>query len=58
MSLYVAVTRRRLSELVGDNATLELRRHAENWMAAQGIVNPARITRLIAPGFPDDRDVA
>ena len=58
MGLYVAVTRRRLSEVVGDDATRELGRYAESWMAAQGIVNPARITRLIAPGFPDDRDAA
>jgi eukaryotic-like serine/threonine-protein kinase len=53
MNLYLAVARRRLSELAGDDAR-ELRRQADDWMAAQGIVNPARITRLIAPGFPDE----
>ena len=53
MKLYTAVARRRLSELANDESTRELRRQADEWMGAQGIVNPPRMTRLIAPGFPD-----
>jgi hypothetical protein len=51
MKLYAAVARRRRGELAHDDS---LRRRADEWMADQGIVNPARITRLIAPGFPDE----
>ena len=56
MKLYLAVARRRLGELAHDDASQERRRQADQWMAAQGIVNPSRITRLIAPGFPDARE--
>jgi hypothetical protein len=55
MRLYLAVVRRRLGELAGDDGSQERRRQADEWMTAQGIVNPSRITRLIAPGFPDGR---
>ena len=53
MKLYLAVARRRLGEIAHDDASQEARRQADGWMAAQGVVNPSRITRLIAPGFPD-----
>ena len=53
MNLYLAVARRRLGDLAHDDASQERRRQADQWMAAQGIVNPSRLTRLIAPGFPD-----
>jgi eukaryotic-like serine/threonine-protein kinase len=53
MKLYLAVARRRLGEIAHDDRSQEARRQADAWMAAQGIVNPSRITRLIAPGFPD-----
>jgi eukaryotic-like serine/threonine-protein kinase len=56
MKLYVAVARRRLGELAHDDASQERRRQADQWMAEQGIVSPSRITRLIAPGFPDARE--
>ena len=56
MKLYLAVARRRLGELAHDDASQEQRRQADQWMAEQGIVNPSRITRLIAPGFPDARE--
>jgi Cdc6-like AAA superfamily ATPase len=51
MQLYLAVVRRRLGELSRDDRGQSLRRQADEWMATQGVVNPARITRLIAPGF-------
>ena len=54
MQLYAAVARRRLDEVVGDDDTRTRRRQADEWMAAQGIVNPARMTRLFAPGFADE----
>jgi tetratricopeptide (TPR) repeat protein/predicted Ser/Thr protein kinase len=53
MKLYLAVVRRRLCEIAQDDASQEAGRQADGWMAAQGVVNPSRITRLIAPGFPD-----
>jgi hypothetical protein len=56
MKLYLAVVRRRLGELAGDDRSQERRRLADEWMTAQGIVNPSRLTRLIAPGFPDGRE--
>jgi eukaryotic-like serine/threonine-protein kinase len=55
MKLYLAVVRRRLGELASDDASRERRRQADEWMASQAIVNPARLTRLITPGFPDAR---
>jgi hypothetical protein len=30
---------------------------ADAWMAAHRIRNPARMARLMAPGFPDSEDV-
>lgn len=56
MKLYLAVARRRLGELAHDDASQERRRQADQWLAAQGVINPSRITRLIAPGFPDARE--
>jgi predicted Ser/Thr protein kinase/tetratricopeptide (TPR) repeat protein len=54
MGFYGAVARRRRGALLGGDRGRELVRKADDWMAAQGIVNASRITRLIAPGFPDD----
>jgi hypothetical protein len=54
MKLYAAVARRRIGELASDGQDRELQRRADAWMVEQGIVNPAAITRLIAPGFADD----
>jgi eukaryotic-like serine/threonine-protein kinase len=53
MQLYAAVARRRLDQMTSDDPTLKRRSKADEWMAAQGIVNPARMTRLFAPGFSD-----
>jgi eukaryotic-like serine/threonine-protein kinase len=53
MNLYAAVARRRIGALQGDAPRYELRRQAEAWMFAQHIRNPASMTRMLAPGFPD-----
>jgi hypothetical protein len=53
MKLYLAVARRRIGALQQDQRGSELQRHADEWMAAQNIKNPACITRMLAPGFPD-----
>jgi hypothetical protein len=53
MQLYAALARRRLDQIVGDDETRARRQQADEWMAAQGVVNPARMTRLFAPGFAD-----
>jgi len=51
MKLYAAVTRRCLGQLSGGFRAEQYRREADTWMATQSIVNPSRITQLIAPGF-------
>ena len=51
--IHAAVARRRLGGLLGGEAGRELATQAEVWMAAQKIVNPARMTYLYAPGFPE-----
>ncbi len=53
MDLYPAVARRRIGALQDDAHGRELQRQAEEWMAAQNIKNPASMTRMLAPGFPD-----
>jgi hypothetical protein len=53
MKLYAAVVGRRIGQLRDDAPARELKRQAEDWMAAQGIKNPAAMTRTLAPGFPD-----
>ena len=53
MRLYAAVARRRLGALEADAPGRDLQRQADEWMAAQQIRNPAAMTRMLAPGFPD-----
>ncbi len=56
MHLYVAVARRRIGALQHDAHGREIRRLSDDWMAAQHIVNPASMTRMLTPGFPDERE--
>ena len=42
-------------EVQGGERGRALVNEADAWMAAQGIRNPARMARLIAPGFPESR---
>jgi hypothetical protein len=53
MKLYLAVARRRIGALQNDREGLELQRLGDAWMAAQNIKSPTRMTRTLAPGFPD-----
>jgi eukaryotic-like serine/threonine-protein kinase len=53
MRLHAAAARRRIGVLQHDAAGRELRRQADDWMARQQIKNPAAMTRMWAPGFPD-----
>ena len=51
MSFYAAVTRRCIGELQDDERGQELRRQADEWMAAQYIKNPDCMTRMLSPAF-------
>ena len=53
MHLYAVAARRRLAAIVGGDRGRALQREAADWMAAQEVRNPAALTRLVAPGFPD-----
>jgi hypothetical protein len=53
MRLHAAAARRRIGALQDDAIGRELQRQADEWMAAQHIKNPAGMTRMLAPGFPD-----
>jgi hypothetical protein len=53
MRLHAAAARRRIGALQNDAAGRELQQKAEQWMATQDIKNPAAMTRMLAPGFPD-----
>jgi hypothetical protein len=53
MALYAAVACRRIGALQDDARGREKWQQAEDWMAAQNIKNPACMTRMLAPGFPD-----
>jgi hypothetical protein len=53
MRSHAAAARRRLGGLQQDERGRALIDDADAWMAAHGIRNPARMTRMFAPGFPD-----
>jgi hypothetical protein len=53
MRLHAAAARRRIGALQDDDLGHELQRQAEEWMAGQSIKNPAGMTRMLSPGFPD-----
>ena len=51
MKLYAAVARRCLAQLTGGSRADQYRHDCNEWMAAENLVNPSRMTQLIAPGF-------
>jgi hypothetical protein len=51
MALFAAVARRRLGELLGGDEGREMVKAADAFMASQSIVNPVRMTAMLAPGF-------
>lgn len=51
--LYLAAAKRRMGEMVQGDEGRALIAEADAWMAGEGIVNPRRFTRALAPGFPD-----
>jgi serine/threonine protein kinase len=52
MSLHAAAARRLLGDLAGGDEGRAAVARADNWMKGQGIQNPARLSALLAPGFP------
>ncbi len=55
MGLHAAAARRRLGEMLGGDAGRSMADQADAWMQAHQIVNPERMTAMLAPGFPDLR---
>jgi hypothetical protein len=53
MRLYAAAARRRLGQLLGGDQGRGMIDQADVWMTGQGIKNPARVTAMLVPGFPD-----
>lgn len=53
MQLYAAVCRRHLGVISGGEHGRLLCRDAETWMAGEDVRNPAAMSRLLAPGFPE-----
>jgi eukaryotic-like serine/threonine-protein kinase len=53
MALYAAAASYRRGHLLGGDEGRELVTSATQWMAVEGIVNPARMVAMHAPGLPD-----
>jgi hypothetical protein len=51
MALFMEAARRRRGELIGGAEGRALVDDANGWMAEQGVVNPDRLTAMLAPGF-------
>jgi eukaryotic-like serine/threonine-protein kinase len=49
MALHVAIARRRLGELRGDDGGRKLVADADEWMTAEGVKNPRRFAAMLAP---------
>ncbi|HKG23911.1 MAG TPA: hypothetical protein VKC34_18555, partial [Blastocatellia bacterium] len=56
MKLYAAASRRQLGLILGGDRGRELILRSDLWMKSQMIKNPARMTRMLAPGFALDPD--
>jgi hypothetical protein len=53
MPLHAAAARWRLGGLLGGAEGRALIEQADAELRQRGIVNPARLTAMLAPGFPD-----
>ena len=53
MHLYAAVARRRCGQILGGAAGADIIASADMAMSEQGVRNPSRMTRALAPGFPE-----
>ena len=51
MKLYAAVAKRRLGEIIGGADGQSLTDEADQWMREQRIRDPAKFTRMLAPGI-------
>jgi hypothetical protein len=51
MNLFAAAARRREGELRGGEQGRALAEGATRWMLEQGVVNPERMTAMVAPGL-------
>jgi hypothetical protein len=51
MRLHAVAARRRLGQLLSNDKGRALVAEADTWMGSQGIKNPERMTKLMAPGF-------
>lgn len=51
--LQVAALRRRLGATLGGSEGASLRAEGDAWLAAEGFVNPDRMSAAILPGWPD-----
>jgi serine/threonine protein kinase len=50
---HASVARRRYGQLIGGDEGQKLIRETDDWMATEGVANPARVTAMLAPGFED-----
>jgi len=50
-NLYAAAARRRKGEILGSPEGQDLIAEADQWMKENGIINPEKMTNLLAPGF-------
>ncbi len=48
---HASAARRRYGQLLGGDVGRKAIEEAELWMATEGVVNPARLTAMLAPGF-------
>jgi hypothetical protein len=55
MALYAAAARYRRGRILGGDEGRELAASAIKWMAGEGIMNPARMVAMHAPGLPDEQ---